>query len=125
MICHVLSFMLLSQCRYVLSQDESSKLEILPSTARIIPGDYVIMLESTADASSFIETLNDDDLFWMMNVLYVYHHTSNMAKPLQGLALSNVSDVGLQTLLESELVDTITPVRLNETLLSILNCKAF
>ena len=117
--------MLLSQCRYVLSQDESSKLEILPSTARIIPGDYVIMLESTADASSFIETLNDDDLFSMMNVLYVYNHTWDMAKPLQGLALSNVSDIGLQKLLESELVDTISPVRLNEMLLSILNFKAF
>jgi hypothetical protein len=108
----------------VLSQDASSKLETLPPIARIIPGGYVVMLALTADLDRFIATLNDYDLS-SMNVLYVYNFTVDQTKPSQGLALSNVSDVGLQALFESELVDTITPVRLDETHFAVLNLKSF
>lgn len=122
---NVLSLMLLLQCRYVLSQDTSSKLETLPSTARIIPGDYVVMVENTEDIDRFIATLNDYHVL-PADVLYVYNLTMDHTKPfLQGLSISNVSDVGLQALLESEFVDTIIPVSLDATHLSIPNLQSF
>ena len=125
MIRNVLSLMLLLQCRYALSQDTSSKLETLPPTARIIPGDYVVMLETTVDIDRFMTTLNDYHLL-PADVLYVYNLTMDDTKPfLQGLSLSNVSDVGLQALLESDFVDTIIPVSLDETHLSMPNLKSF
>lgn len=99
------------QCRYAFSQDASSKLETLPSTARIVPGDYVVMLDATVNIDDFIATLSDDDSddqSLQMNIMYVYDHT----KTFTGLALSNVSNIGLQALLESEQVATITPVSL-------------
>ena len=124
MMRNILSFLLLFSCidLNVLSQyapptdvETSSKLEVLPSTARIIPGDYVVMFPSTVDMNHFIDILHDFQLS-TVNILYVYNQTipssssSDDVKLLQGLALSNVSDFELQELLESELVATITPV---------------
>ena len=50
-----------------------------------------------------------------MNVQCIYNHTipstfAGNEKSILGLALSNVSDVGLQALLESEFVAAVTPV---------------
>ena len=123
MMRNILSFLLLFSCidLNVLSQyapptdvETSSKLEVLPTTVRIIPGDYVVMFPSTIDVNHFIDTLHDFQLS-VVNILYVYNQTipsssSDDVKLLQGLALSNVSDFELQELLESELVATITPV---------------
>jgi hypothetical protein len=111
MIRTILSLMFLFQC------SNSSKLETLPSNARTIPGDYVVMLPSAVDIDHFIATLNDYHLT-TTNILYVYNETIPSAafgskQSLQGLALSNVSDVGLQELLGSDLVAVVTPVRSN------------
>ena len=114
MIRKVLSLLLpvVLQGRFVFSQDTSIKLETLPSSARVVPGDYVVMLDATADIDDFIATLSDDD---SSHIMYVYNHTlsspsSGTVKSFIGLALSNVSDVGLEALLASEKVATITPV---------------
>ena len=121
MIRKLLSLVFLCRCgdvvsQYALSSTQvaSSKFETLPSNARMIPGDYVVMLSSTVDIDRFIATLNDYQLS-TTNILYVYNHTipstlSGNGKSLQGLALSNVSDVGLQELLDSEFVAAIVPV---------------
>jgi hypothetical protein len=106
------------QGRFVFSLDASIKLETLPSSARVVPGDYVVMLDATADIDDFIATLSDDDSddqLLQMNIMYVYNHTlsspsSGTVKAFIGLALSNVSDIALEALLASEKVATITPV---------------
>jgi hypothetical protein len=128
----LLWFGVLYQCSSVVSQSSymlnvmSSKLETLPSNTRMIPGDYVVMVPSTVTNDQFIVTLNDYELS-PMNILYVYNHTissttsSDHGISLQGLALSNVSDVALQGLLDSDLVATIVPVRWNRHTKLIFN----
>jgi hypothetical protein len=104
-------------------------LETLPSNARIIPGDYVVLLSSKVDnIDQWIVTLNEDHLSSTMNIRYVYNQSivpstllGNVETAIHGVALSNVSNVELQGLLDSELVTAITPVRLDSTSIRFLH----
>jgi hypothetical protein len=102
-----------------LTSTVSSKLEILPPTARTIPGEYVIIFAPSVVIDNFIATMpaphdNESNTQRLsMDKQYVYNHTFPVTPnhtPLRGMALSNVSDSALQWLLQSEPILSITPV---------------
>jgi hypothetical protein len=84
----------------------SNKLEILPSTARIIPEQYIAILATGMDVETFVAVVQTDT---PMTVQYKYNHTSS-TPPIRGVAVADVSNTALQWLLESDMVASITPV---------------
>jgi hypothetical protein len=91
----------------------SPKLETLPSTAQIIPEQYVAIFSHAIDVSDFVHALPiDDNGDPILNIQFMYNHTApSSTAPLRGVAVSNVSNAALQWLLESDLIVSVTPVR--------------
>jgi hypothetical protein len=92
----------------------ASKLETLPKTARLIPGQYVAILASTIEISDFVAAVPVDEFNNnepILTIRYKYNHSSpSSAVPMRGVAVSNVYENALEWLLGSDLVFSVTPV---------------
>jgi hypothetical protein len=89
-----------------------SKLEVLPDTARVVPGHYVAIFADTIEVSDFVEAMPVDDYNEpILMIRYMYNNTPPSATvPLRGVAVSNAYGGALEWLLESDLVVSVTPV---------------
>jgi hypothetical protein len=92
----------------------TSKLETLPTTARLIPGQYIAILATTIEIADFeaavpVDEFNNNEP--ILTICYKYNHSSpSSAVPMRGVAVSNVYENALEWLLGSDLVVSVTPV---------------